>query len=238
MLEDVLTPTTAANGSIQTKGDQIASLIQNELLSGRLTPGMRLLQVDLAQRFGTSTTPVREALRKLEAIGLLEQHPHRGHVVAVRSAAEMEEIYGVRILLEGWQAELAAPKIRAEDIAVLRELALQMRDVEGDLVAYRPLSVGFHHRIYQAADRPTLFAISENVRRPVLAELRQYVEAGGRIDALDEQHDQMIGACEARDGAALKHVTTLHIETFRNKVVPYLERMEQSGTQMAEVMKR
>ena len=187
---------------------------------------MRLLQVDLAQRYGTSTTPVREALRKLEAMGVLEQHPHRGRIVAVRSAREMDEIYGVRILIEGWQAEIAAPNISDKDLAALRDLTQRMREVEGDLVAYRPLSVQFHNWIYRAANRPTLFAISESVRLPILAELRQYVEAGGRIETLDEQHDRMIVACAARDAAALKHITTLHIETFRNKVVPYLERME------------
>jgi len=238
MQASALTTVDTASEAAQTKGDQIAGFIQDELLSGRLTPGMRLMQVDLAQRYGTSTTPVREALRKLEAIGLLEQHPHRGHVVAVRSAAEMDEIYGVRILIEGWQAELAAPNVRDEDLEVLTDLARQMRDVEGDLVAYRPLSVRFHNRIYQAASRPTLYAISESVRRPVVAELRQYVEAGGRIETLDDQHNKMIEACQAHDGAALKQFTALHIETFRNKVVPYLERMERSAVSAREAIAR
>lgn len=222
----------------QTKSDQIADLIQDEVLSGRLTPGMRLMQVDLAQRFGTSTTPVREALRKLEAVGLLAQHPHRGHVVAMRSAAEMEEIYGVQILIDGWQAELAAPNIDDDDLALLRDLDAQMREVERDLVAYRPLSVRFHRHIFRAANRPTLYAISESVRRRIVAELRQYVEAGGRIETLDDQHGQMIEACAARDGAALKRLTILHIETFRDKVVPYLARLERSSTIPREAIVR
>jgi DNA-binding GntR family transcriptional regulator len=226
------------NEKTRTKGDLIAGLIQDELLSGKFAPGMRLQQVDLAQRYGTSTTPVREALRKLEAIGLLVQVPHRGHVIAVRSAAELADIYGVRILVEGWQAELAGSNIRSDDLDALRDLGQQMRRVEGDLVAYRPLSVSFHHRIYQAADRPTLFAISENIRRPLVAELRQYVEAGGRIETLDEQHERMLEACAARDGAALKHLTTLHIETFRNKVVPFLERLERVPTATHETATR
>lgn len=222
----------------QTKSDQIADLIQDEVLSGRLTPGMRLMQVDLAQRFGTSTTPVREALRKLEAVGLLAQHPHRGHIVAMRSAAEMEEIYGVQILIDGWQAELAAPNISDADLTLLDDLDHQMRKVEGDLVAYRPLSVRFHNCIYRAANRPTLYAISENVRRRIVAELRQYVEAGGRIALLDDQHGQMIEACAARDGSALKQLTIVHIETFRDKVVPYLERLEHSSAIPREAIVR
>lgn len=114
-----------------TKGDAVAHLIEEDILRGRLRPGTRLLQQDLAERYNVSTTPVREALRKLESTGLLRHDPNRGHEVSATTSEELDDILAVRELVEGLEAETAAPLLTDAVLARLRELHEGMVSREG-----------------------------------------------------------------------------------------------------------
>jgi DNA-binding GntR family transcriptional regulator len=101
--------------------DRLAGAIQTRVLSGDVPVGTRLRQEALAEEFGVSRTPVREALRKLQSTGLVELLPNRGAVVRGPSAREIREAYEVRAELEGLAAELAAGRISDADLLRLRE---------------------------------------------------------------------------------------------------------------------
>jgi DNA-binding GntR family transcriptional regulator len=117
--------------------DRLAGAIQTRVLSGDVPVGSRLRQEALAEEFGVSRTPVREALRKLQATGLVELLPNRGAIVRGPSAREIREAYEVRAELEGLAAELAAGRISDRDLLRLREAqALFRRSVE-TLIARR-----------------------------------------------------------------------------------------------------
>ena len=94
----------------------------NAIDSGELAPGSRLLEAQLAERLGVSRTPVREALRRLEAQGLVTHEPHRGVVVAELDYDQLGELYAVREVLEGTAARLAARHASPEEVEVLREM--------------------------------------------------------------------------------------------------------------------
>lgn len=99
--------------------DQIARILESEILAGHYTRGAHLQQDEVCQRFGVSRTPAREALRKLQALNLVELIPNRGARVRVPTLRELEEVYQVRAELEGLAAELAA---ETQDPAVARQL--------------------------------------------------------------------------------------------------------------------
>lgn len=104
--------------------DQIARIIEDEIVAGRYPQGEHLQQDEVCRRFGVSRTPAREALRKLQALNLVELIPNRGARVRVPTLRELEEVYQVRAELEGFAAELAA---EADDPATIERLAEAQR---------------------------------------------------------------------------------------------------------------
>src|SRR3982751_1113296 len=101
---------------------RVRDLLEEAILEGELKPGERLRAEALAQRFGTSRTPIREALLQLEAHGLVEVEPNRGAVVKTFAPAALRDLYEVRALLEPHAAARAATRIRAEDVTRLEAL--------------------------------------------------------------------------------------------------------------------
>src|SRR4051794_27444888 len=109
---ETLTPTSLA--------DEIAFRLERGILEGEFPPGTHLFQDELCSRFGVSRTPVREALRKLQAQHLLVLTPNKGATVRVPTRVDLEEIYAVRAELEGFAAELAAAHVTDEMLERLR----------------------------------------------------------------------------------------------------------------------
>lgn len=114
--------------------DQIARILEGEILGGRYARGEHLQQDEVCRRFGVSRTPAREALRKLQALNLVELIPNRGARVRVPTLRELEEVYQVRAELEGFAAELAA---EADDPAIARRL----REAQTALADLLPVAV-------------------------------------------------------------------------------------------------
>src|SRR5262245_64878700 len=117
-----------------TKADDIAVVIEEAIVSGELAPGSVLRQEQLSERFDVSRTPVREALRRLSALGLVSFEPNRGVRVRSISAGELREAFLVRAELEALATEVATPKMTPDDLAALDaaerrfgELTLELR---------------------------------------------------------------------------------------------------------------
>src|SRR6266851_7966109 len=118
---------TAGLPAYVSKTDLVAALIRELIITGGLDPGEQLRQRDLAQRFGVSQTPVREAMRRLESEGLLICDTHRGFTVVEPDMGRVEENFQIRAALESLGASLAARKIDAAGLARLKELNDEMR---------------------------------------------------------------------------------------------------------------
>src|SRR4051812_41671740 len=131
---------------------RVRDLLEEAILEGELKPGERLRAEALAQRFGTSRTPIREALLQLEAQGLVEVEPNRGAVVKSFDAADLRDLYEVRALLEPAAAARAATRITATQITELEHLCDDHAPVEEQIAS----NEAFHRIITDAAGSPRL----------------------------------------------------------------------------------
>jgi DNA-binding GntR family transcriptional regulator len=190
-----------------SKTDLVAALLRELVITGELTPGEQLRQRDLAQRFGVSQTPVREAMRRLESEGLLICDTHRGFTVAPSDDGRIEENFQIRAALESLGASLAARKIEAGGLARLRELNQTMRGLADDDPDYAELNREFHFTVYEHARSPLLLSLM----RLLWASLH----GGPRVTRTHaesaRQHDEIIKALADGDAAAASAVTYHHI---------------------------
>jgi len=161
-----------------TKADDIAVLIEEAIVSGELAPGTVLRQEQLSERFGVSRTPVREALRRLAALGLVSFVPNRGVRVRTLSHEELREAFLVRAELEGLVTEIAAKKLTADDLQRLEECErgfarltkeLRSREPGGDrrslMAEWMRANHAFHDVLYEAAAVPYVEAVAKAARR-------------------------------------------------------------------------
>jgi len=194
--------------------------LRESILSGQFKPGEWLRQLRVADQFGVSEIPVREALKKLAAEGLVEYMPYRGMRVQEYSADDVTDIYKIRAFMEAMAAYVAAENISAEELVELRTVATQMegRLATEDLAEHRELNRRFHEVVFTASRRAYL-----------IHELRQLwmvfpsmlwgsfsATATKRLfeqDAYDiEEHRAIIGALEEGNGAQAERVMRQHIE--------------------------
>ncbi len=132
-----------------SKTDDVYQVLRQRILSGELVAGFRLVIDALARELGVSPMPVREAIRRLEAQGLVDFQPNVGAQVSCIDEETYEEVLSVRARMEGWATALAAPYLTAEDLETLRTVTRQMDEALGqaDLLAYGELNRQFHAAI-------------------------------------------------------------------------------------------
>jgi DNA-binding GntR family transcriptional regulator len=209
--------------------DRLATAIQARVLSGTLPRGIRLPQSALAAEFGVSRTPVREALRKLQASGLVELVPNRGAIVRGPSAREIREAYVVRAELEGLAAELAATRISDDDLVRLRQAEGLFRRAVASLVARRrrrrreprwadestwvQANDLFHQAILDAAANARLSATIADLHRTFPRDLTWSALAGNSrlLEENVEQHAVILQAIERRDAGEARRRMVEHV---------------------------
>ena len=204
--------------TFQTREEYVAAQLRRLIIEGRIAPGEPIDQSSLAEQLGVSRSPVRDAVRRLAAEGLLCINPHKQAYVPVLTRSDMAEIYRILAALEGLAAFLAVRKMRAQDLQTLHVLHRQM---EGDLTPdeWVALNVRFHGTICDSADSPRLFSIIENLRalRQVASPYaREYItRAENRKKAL-ESHRKILEACENREPALAQQESERHLlETWQ-----------------------
>lgn len=154
-----------------TAQEVVLTSVREAILAGVLAPGARLRQEELAELFGTSRIPVREALRALEYEGLVTSEPHRGFTVTSLDADDVEEVYDLRILLEGHAVRLAMALLTDEDLEELEALHAQMAaaTTPDEQLAARER---FYVRLYSVTGRPRLVGLIVRLRQEVARGLR------------------------------------------------------------------
>ena len=189
-----------------TKADDIAVLIEEAIVSGELEPGSVLRQEQLSERFGVSRTPVREALRRLAALGLVSFVPNRGVRVRTLSHDELEQAFLVRAELEALVTEIAAAKLTEDALAELgaceRRFArltkeLRSREPGGDrrslMADWMRANHAFHDVLYRVADVPYIESVAKASRRTF---------SGPAVWApVDEELDRLYARNQAEHGA-------------------------------------
>jgi DNA-binding GntR family transcriptional regulator len=161
-----------------TKADDIALVIEEAIVSGELEPGTVLRQEQLSEQFKVSRTPIREALRRLAALGLVSFVPNRGVRVRTISREELHEAFMVRAELEALATEVAARRMTSEDLTELEEAEQRFAKVSKELRAREPgearrsimgewvrANHAFHDVIYRVADLPLVEQLAKSARR-------------------------------------------------------------------------
>jgi DNA-binding GntR family transcriptional regulator len=190
-----------------SKTDLVAALIRELVITGKLGAGEQLRQRDLAQRFGVSQTPVREAMRRLESEGLLVCDTHRGFTVVASEAGRVEENFQIRAALESLGAALAARKIDVDGLARLRDLNEKMRALSDDDPGYAGLNREFHFTVYEYARSPLLLSLM----RLLWASLHGGPRVSRSHAESARQHDKILTALSAGDAAVASTQTYEHI---------------------------
>ena len=210
--------------------DELAARIQSRVLNGEIETGTWLRQESLAAEFGVSRTPVREALRKLQASGLVEVQPRRGALVRGPTAREIREAYEVRAELEGLAAELAATRVRDGELARLREAQALFRQSIASLLAWREGRGGdepppdahaewnrgndeFHLAIQKAAGNERLAATLADLHRSFPRDLT-WAALGENEKLLQEnvaQHEGILEAIERHDAKTARRLMVEHV---------------------------
>ena len=205
----------------RTSAIRTHAAVRELILGGELTAGARLAEAELADRLGVSRTPVREALGRLAAEGLVELVPNRGARVATWSRRELEGVFELRALLEPQLTELAVPRATAADADDLDDLAHRMivTAAEEDLDALVPLNRAFHDRLVALADQAALAAaLAGAVRAPiVLRNFHAYDPAS--LQRSLAHHVEIVAALRAGDPAWARAVMTAHIHNARAVMV-------------------
>ena len=161
-----------------TKADDIAGLIEEAIVSGELIPGSVLRQEQLSERFGVSRTPVREALRRLAALGLVSFEPNRGVRVRTLSHDDLREAFLVRAELEALVTEEAARKLTSEALEELEECEKRFARLTREIRSHEPggnrralmgewmrANHAFHDVLYRAAELPYVESVAKSARR-------------------------------------------------------------------------
>ncbi len=208
----------------------VADQIRTAILEGYYKPGAWLRQEHIAQELNVSQMPVREALKQLAAIGLVEHVPYRGVRVVEFSAADVEDLYATRAFLESRAAGLAATKMTGEEISELQQVQqqIQTNDATQNIDKYRALNRRFHELIYTASRRPYLIRTLNQLWTafPTML-IGNFVRTatsplGGRDQVDNAEHAAILAALEDGNAETAQQAMRAHIESVVREFIGML----------------
>jgi DNA-binding GntR family transcriptional regulator len=197
----------------RTKEEQVADYLRERIISGVYPRGSRLKQAEIAEQLHLSITPVREALKLLEAEGYISGDSYRGARVVPFDAAASGEILQLRLLLESQLVRGAIDKVTAKDITELRGLAEEFAQAfeTGDRATARGINYRFHRRLYDIAEMPQTLHFVQILWARYPFDLINAAENRGK--AAVEEHEEILHALTTGDSSAAMLAMRKHIES-------------------------
>lgn len=199
--------------------------LREAIISGQLSPGERMMEVQLAEEMGVSRTPVREAIRKLELEGFVVMIPRKGAYVAGISYKDIADVFEIRAALESLAAGLAAERITEEELEDLERTLLQVSSADTTNIVER--DTDFHDIIYQASRNTRLIQIINNLREQIQRFRTTSLAFPGRMKEAIEEHKKMTEAIAERNVQLAQNLALEHIENAENSM---LEALRNSGS--------
>ena len=193
--------------------DEAYERLRDQLSQGRLLPGQRLVEADLVDELGVSRAVVRAVLSRLAHEGLLEKEPNRGARVRRVSEAEAVEITEARAVLEALAARHAAERATAENIAAMRALLTEMKDLlaAGDLLAYSDCNSRLHGLVVTASGHGTAQQLIANLRAQMVRFQYRTILVPGRAAQSFAEHTALVDAVAAHDPEAAEAAMKAHL---------------------------
>lgn len=196
-----MTPPHSTPPVRQTAHQVALDHVRTHLSNGTLKPDDRIRQEQLADELGTSVIPIREALKTLQAEGLIRYVPHRGFHVARLSVDELSETYLIRRLLEDEIVRIAAPRLRDEHFATLSASIDEMESAaaDGNIGAMIAANRRFHFTIFEAADRPRMVDFIRILWQTTDSYRSMYYAESGARRRVNDEHRSIVEALRAHD---------------------------------------
>jgi DNA-binding GntR family transcriptional regulator len=205
--------TAAAGLDHRTLWQRVHDHLREEILSDRLPPGTELQEVALSQELGVSRGPIREALGRLAAEGLVTVRPRRGAVVRELSAKEFIEAYQVREALEVMAVRLAVPKLSAEGTAEMQRLIDEMTTLAeaGDVQGFFEANTAFHQAFFDAAGNRMLADMHRRLRGQIDRHRLRSLKLRGNLQRSITEHKAILRAARTGDAERAAHLVSEHI---------------------------
>ena len=202
------------------------------LVEGAITPGSKLNERELAEQLNVSRTPIREAIRRLAADGLVELITNRGAIALQLSRDDIIHTFDVIANLEGYSGELAAQNISDQALNELEALQYEMMAsyARRDLSSYYRLNTQIHNAINQAANNPVLRQLFSQVNARIEALRFRSNQDGVKWEKAVGEHQEMLNALKARDSARMRKVMMQHVMNKRDVVVQLIDSESQEKT--------
>jgi DNA-binding GntR family transcriptional regulator len=204
----------------RTASDYIAEALRTAILDGRFADGEELNQVELAEHFNVSRVPVREAIRQLQAEGLISAEAHRRAIVIGFSLKRINEIFEIRAVLEDYLLKRAAPFLDEVRLEQLRSLCDEM-DGTRDRREWLAKNREFHRKLHEPSDAKTALALVEQM----MMRVERYLQRAGGVDRsalVGMEHREILDALESDDVSSARRKLGLHIERTQKSVIDQL----------------
>jgi len=216
---------TNAQPNSQNLHEAIFQKLRSLLVEGVITPGSKLNERELAESLNVSRTPIREAIKRLAADGLVELIANRGAIAVQLSHADVINTFDVIAQLEGYSGELAAKNISKAALSELEALQYEMMAsyARRDLSSYYKLNLRIHHLINQAANNPVLGQLFSQVNARIEALRFRSNQNGVKWEQAVEEHQEMIDALKAHDSERMRKVMIQHVINKRDVVIELLQ---------------
>jgi DNA-binding GntR family transcriptional regulator len=216
------------NNDYEPLGNVVTRQVREAILEGRLKPGIRVRQQELARQFGVSRIPVREALRRLESEGLITVVPHSGARVARMDIGECTELYRLRELIEPMALAESVPNLTDQRLAELRGLLSAIEESSEDIPRWLELDRRFHLESYAAAPLPRVLTMIERFWNRTQHYRRAYLgtDHGSKVSAANAEHRLMFDALEGRDPEDAANRLRSHLHRTRTTLTRHPELFE------------
>lgn len=203
----------SSNLNRSSLSERVFEEIEESILNGVLKPGDSLPEIKLSEELGVSRTPVREAIRKLELEGLVKTIPNRGTLVVGISEKDNDDIYTIRMYVEGLAAKWAATYITADQLEEMRDIIeLQAFYAEKrDYIQVWQLDTSFHSKLYQASGSRVLKQVLSNLHHYIQRVRESSLYKGDRVALTVEEHRKLLEAIEKHDGELAERLAFEHI---------------------------
>ena len=208
----------------QNLPEAIFQKLRSLLVEGKIAPGSKLNERELAESLHVSRTPIREAIRRLAAEGLVELITNRGAIALQLSLEDVVHTFDVIAQLEGFSGELAANNISDTALSELEALQYEMMAsyARRDLSSYYKLNLRIHHLINQAANNPILSRLFSQVNARIEALRFRSNQDGVKWEKAVEEHQEMLDALKTHDSARMRKIMIQHVQNKRDVVVQLL----------------
>jgi DNA-binding GntR family transcriptional regulator len=215
-----------------TLAKQVVRAVRHQIFSGVLRPNQRVVEAEIAAEMGISRGPVREALAELEKEGLIITYPRKGTYVKSFELKDIEEIYTLRALLEGFGVSLALDCLKEQDLAYLRDLLDRIVEMaeKKDVIEVSSLNMQFHKKIMELSNHKRLYDSWQSLLAQTQMLSAMTTEYYTSLIDIEKSHKILLDALVTGDREHIKKNFEHHILKSMNELLDFLKKMKEEGT--------